>query len=123
MGKVIFKQTETVQEMHGTFCGMVYRRTPNGETVVHLQRASMDMRREVVRQAVALAQEMIYEEGEPSVRRMQEIADMHHVMKQVLNEWYEGYAAKIRRHDKLVEALAVNYCNKFAAPKLDLDTS
>ena len=122
MGKVIFKQTEKVQEMHGTFCGMIYRRTPKGETVVHLQRVSMDVRSEVVRQAVAMAQRVMYEEGEESVARMQEIADSYHAMKQVIKDWYDDYAAKIRSFDKLVEALAVNYCNKFAAPSLDLDT-
>ena len=122
MGKVIFKKTEKVQELHGIFCGMVYKRTPNGETVVHLQRASMDVRTETVRRAVMIAQHMMYKQGEETVERMQEIADSYHAMREVMGDWYEDYAARISDPDKRAEALAVNYLNKFAAPKLELST-
>jgi hypothetical protein len=119
MGKVIFKKGE-VQELHGTFGGMIFRGTANGGTVVHLQRRLKDKRGEAVRRAVAMAQGLMYRQGAETVARMQEIADCYHAMRQVINEWYEDYAARIQNFDKLVEALAVNYCNKFAAPKLDL---
>ena len=119
MGKVIFKKGQ-VQELHGTFGGMVYRRTANGETVVHLQRRLKDKRGEAVRRAVVMAQMLMFRQGAETVARMQEIADCYHAMRQVMQDWYDDYAARISSFDKLVEALAVNYTNKFAAPKLDL---
>ena len=122
MGKVIFKETGRVRELHGTFCGMVYRRTAKDETVVHLQRASTDERVETVRRAVMIAQRVMYDQGEETVERMQEISDSYHAMRQVMNDWYDEYAARIRDMDKRAEAMAINYSNKFAAPKLDLST-
>ena len=122
MGKVIFKEKQTVRELHGTFCGMIYRRTAKGETVVHLQRECSEVRTETVRRAVAMAQGLMFRQGEETVERMQEIADSYHAMRQVMGEWYEEYAARIEDPDKRAEAMAVNYCNKFAAPKLELGT-
>ena len=124
MAKVIFKKGQ-VQELHGTFGGMIYRGTTNGGTVVHMQRRLKDKRGEAVRRAVVMAQMLIYRQGAETVARMQEIADCYHAMRQVISEWYEEYAARISEFDKLVEALAVNYCNKFAAPQIafDLDKS
>lgn len=120
MARVIFKKEQAVQELHGTFCGMIYRRTVKKETVVHLQQELSDVQAETVRRAVALAQYLMYRQGAETVERMQEIADTYHSMRQVISDWYEEYAARISDMDKLVEALAVNYCNKFAAPELDL---
>ena len=119
MARITFKQSEQ-QTLSGTFCGMIYR-TRGGKTTATLQSApflpdnataaqrAAHRRTCVLQKAVCRIQAEIYKTGEPSVARMQQIADLYHAIYQHCDERYTAWRAKFCSDDRLTQAIAYWY--------------
>ena len=131
MANVIFKDGE-VQELHGTFGGMVYRFS-YGKQRMHMQAlpglAENAGRKErerherecIVLDCVAEIQLTEYRQGAQTVARMQEIADEYAAIKKAVERMYDDFRPYFgARKEKLGEAIVYWYTCKRLAPKLDL---
>ena len=119
MAQVIFKQGQQ-QTLSGTFCGMVYR-TRQGRTTAFFQaepflpahptaaQKAAYRRKCVLQAAVSLIQADIYKQGEPSVARMQQIANLYHAIYQHCDERYDEWRHRFTSDNRLAQAIAYWY--------------
>ena len=132
MARVTFKKGQR-QEMHGTFCGLVYKQR-NGQQYVYklplpvlpkkptVEQQNKYIKDCVVQGCVSDIQRRLYEQGEQSVARMQEIADRYAAIKKAAERIYDDFKPffKGKAINKLDKAIVFWFCYKELVPELDL---
>ena len=128
---MIFKDGE-VQELHGTFGGMVYRYSYGKQRMhmVAMPRLAKDANKKererhekecIVRECVAEIQLVEYRQGAQTVARMQQIADEYAAIKKAVERMYDDFQPYFgAMKEKLGEAIVYWYCCKRLPPKLEL---
>ena len=133
MARVTFKQGQR-QELRGTFCGLVYRNRYGKQFVYQQQqpvltpKATKEQKAKyekdcMIQRCVANIQRCIYEQGKPSLERMQQLADKFHAIKKACERMYDDFLPVFRKNgrtDKLEEAINYWYLYKRMPPQLDL---
>ena len=130
---VIKFKADQQQSLSGTLCGMIYRTFKDGRVTVFGEPAPVlphkptaaqleKYRKErVVKECVSQIQSIILDQGERTVARMQQVADMHHPIQVAMRRWYDYYRPHFKDDRELVKAIVYYFKSKNLPPKLALN--
>lgn len=119
MARITFKQGE-VQELHGTFCGLIYT-LRGGRQFVKAQKPATCIAGSIIQDCVKSIQSTMFSRTDKSVREMQRIADDYPAIKKACERMYKDFLPVFgAKFAKMQKAIVYWYCNKRLPPELDL---